>query len=145
MFEVWMSRSAIPAALSAARTRSIRAAFWLIAAVALAERVMTPAEMIATSGTRLTSPVALTSSRVPEMVWTNGCTTDCVWPIAGAATAASARAAKKACFIWMILMWTDMAREFARAPWLFAERLLLARRSGRPAAQDQAIDEQDDE
>jgi hypothetical protein len=72
MFEVWMSRSAIPAAFNAARTRSIRAAFSLIAAVALAERVMTPAEIIATSGTRLTSPVAMTSSRVPEMVWTNG-------------------------------------------------------------------------
>src|SRR5918995_837676 len=112
MFEVWMSRSAIPARFSASRTRSIRAAISLIAAVALAERVMTPAEIMATSGTP---------------------------------PAAGGTAAKKACFIWTILMCAELARELARAPWLFAERLILAWRSGRPAAQDQAIDEQDDE
>ena len=60
-----MSLSAIPARLSAARTRSICAALSAIAPVAVVDLVTTPAEMIARSGTRLTVPVALMSSRVP--------------------------------------------------------------------------------
>ena len=39
------------------------------APVAVADRETTPAVMIATSGTRVTSPVAVTSSRVPAIVW----------------------------------------------------------------------------
>jgi hypothetical protein len=38
----------------------------------------------------------------------------------------------------MILMGREVAREIARAPWLFADRLLPAWGSGRAAAQDQA-------
>ena len=60
-----MSLSSIPARFSAARTRSMLAAFSSIAAVAVGCRVCTPAEIIARSGTRVTSPVALMSSRVP--------------------------------------------------------------------------------
>src|SRR3954454_22895688 len=69
MLLVWISRSAIPACLSASRTLAIRVAACWIAPLAVAERVTTPAEMIARSGTRLTSPVALMSRRVPAIVW----------------------------------------------------------------------------
>ena len=69
MLLVWMSRSSIPARFSAARTRSIRLAASWMAPLAVVERVTTPAEMIATSGTRVTSPVALMSSRVPAIDW----------------------------------------------------------------------------
>ena len=93
---VWMSRSAIPARFSAARTRSIRAAFSWIAAVAVGCRVTTPAEMIAMSGTRVTSPVALTSSRVPAIGWHRRWTA-CAAAAAGSAAAPSASAATK-CF-----------------------------------------------
>jgi hypothetical protein len=84
---VWMSLSSIPARLSAARTRSIRAAFCWIAAEAVVARVTTPVEMMATSGTRVTSPLAETSSRVPAIGWTM-----LVWAgaAAGAAIAAAA-------------------------------------------------------
>ena len=64
-----MSRSATPARFSAARTFSMRAAFWPIASLADTAWVVTPAEMVARSGTRLTSPVALISSRVPARDW----------------------------------------------------------------------------
>ena len=76
-----MSLSSIPARFSAARTRSIRAAFSSIAAVAVGCSVCTPAEMIARSGTRVTSPVALMSSRVPLIsgTWTG---TVCTWAAA---------------------------------------------------------------
>ena len=88
-----MSRSATPARLSAAITRSIRAAFSRTASDAVAARVTTPDEMMATSGTRVTSPVALTSSRVPPIV----CVIvgpDWAYAAVGAQTAPSAAASR---------------------------------------------------
>jgi hypothetical protein len=46
----------------------MRSAVSWSAPLAVDERDTTPAEMIATSGTRVTSPVALMSSRVPLML-----------------------------------------------------------------------------
>jgi hypothetical protein len=60
-----MSRSAIPARFSACRTEAICRAFCSSAAVAVGAVVTTPALIRAMSGTRLTSPVATTSRRVP--------------------------------------------------------------------------------
>ena len=65
---VWMSRGWTPARASAARTRSIRAAFWRIASTAVGAWVTTPALIRTMSGTRVTSPVATMSSRVPPIV-----------------------------------------------------------------------------
>src|SRR5688572_5618118 len=137
MLLVWMSRSAIPARFSAARTRSMRAAFWLIAAVAVAARVTTPAEILAMSGTRLTSPVTLTSSRVPLMVWTTG---TCAGAAAGSAIAARHNDASKADFILGILRLLLMSARVTPLSWLFAEH-------DGPASSptgDQPVDQQED-
>jgi hypothetical protein len=109
MLLVWISRSAIPERLSAARTRSIRVAFWESAALAVAARVTTPAEMIATSGTRVASPSALMSSRVPLTGWVNvgAC---CAWAAAERDAALRASAASKACLIVLILLHIVTAR-----------------------------------
>jgi hypothetical protein len=69
MLLVWMSRSAIPARFSAARTRSIRAAFCWIAPLAVAERGHHAGGDDRDVGHAVTSPVALMSSRVPAIVW----------------------------------------------------------------------------
>src|SRR6476469_142369 len=63
---VWMSRSGMPAALMAVMTLSICAALARMAAFASAAGVTTPAEIVATSGTRLDSASAETASKVPS-------------------------------------------------------------------------------
>src|SRR3546814_13993320 len=60
-----MSRSATPAFRRAATTVVIRVAFCCMAALAVAAWVTTPAEILAISGARRTSPSALTSIRFP--------------------------------------------------------------------------------
>src|SRR6476619_7147856 len=60
-----MSRSATPAALIWAMTLSICAALARIAPLASADCVTTPAEIVATSGTRFASAWADTDNRVP--------------------------------------------------------------------------------
>src|SRR5436190_11710654 len=140
MLLVWMSRSAIPAALSAARTWFIRLAACCSAPVALGERVTTPAEMIARSGTRVTSPVALISRRVPAIV----CVTlgvCCAAAAAGSDAAAIVSAASKACLIVLISLVAHASRKLAPAPWLFAER----GSPGSAAPGDQPIDQQNQE
>jgi Na+/glutamate symporter len=70
----------------------MREAFSCIAALAFGCRVTTPAEMIATSGTRVTSPVALMSSRVPVI---GGMGSSAAWAatdVTGSAAALSASA-----------------------------------------------------
>src|SRR5690606_11638668 len=63
---VWMSFSAMPAALIAAITLLICAALADSAALASAACVTTPVDSEATSGTRLASAWADTESRVPS-------------------------------------------------------------------------------
>src|SRR5690606_15081833 len=64
---VWMSLSAMPAALMAAITSCICAAFADSAALASAACVTTPVDSEATSGTRLASARAETESSVPSL------------------------------------------------------------------------------
>src|SRR5690606_28086789 len=69
----------MPAALIAASTLSICWAFWRIAVLPSAAWVTTPAEIVATSGTRRASALEDTFSRVP-----------CTGAMVGAGTAALA-------------------------------------------------------
>ena len=64
---VWMSFSAMPAALIAAITLAICSAFWRMAALPSTAWVTTPAEIVATSGTREASALAETESNVPSV------------------------------------------------------------------------------
>ncbi|MNV84936.1 hypothetical protein D3C71_1788490 [compost metagenome] len=63
---VCTSRSAMPAALIAASTLVICSAFWRMAVLPSTAWVTTPAESVATSGTRLASALAEMLSRVPS-------------------------------------------------------------------------------
>src|SRR3546814_5679069 len=90
---VWISRSAMPAARIAAITFSIWVAFARIAALASAAWVTIPAEIVATSGTRLASACADTDSRVPSLLaMTAGAAS---WADAVMAMALTARAEAK--------------------------------------------------
>src|SRR4029078_9406947 len=139
MLLVWMSRSAIPAWRRASRTRAIRVAACWIAPLAVADRVTPPALMIATSGTRVTSPVAFMSSRVPAIVWViaGAC---CAWAEAGTNAVPSASAARIGYFMRGVLYQSLNGGSLARQPWLFDERFSPA--SG-AVADNQPGDEQD--
>src|SRR5687768_7352701 len=133
-----MSRSSIPARFSAARTRSIRVAFSAIAPVAVDERVTTPAEIMARSGTRLTVPVALTSSRVPA---TGRAKPAGSWALAGAAERAAA-----------LISSAIMIRFISHSPDARHRAASWPRRDGlnmnvslSASAEDQSVDEQDEE
>src|SRR3546814_12872070 len=81
-----MSFSATPAFLNAAITAVIRLAFSFIAALAVAACVITPAETMAISGARRTSPSALTSNLVPDICKWSGVA--CAWAADNGAMAA---------------------------------------------------------
>src|SRR6476469_1267263 len=93
--------------------------------------------MIAMSGTRLLSPVAVTSSRVPAIVCV--IVACCACAAAGIAAAQSI-SAPNMLLIAPSLLFVTMAQRIARGAWPGAER----RRLGSPAG-DQAIDEQQNE
>src|SRR5215213_7844720 len=139
MLLVWMSRSAIPARFSPARTRSICAAFCASAARAVVARVITPAEMIATSGTRVASPVALMSSRVPD-IWTTP-PTACAPPALGTAAAPRSSAAKNPYRILFILP----AGRGRRSPTGHGSGMNGAKRLDSPPLGNEAVDGEQDE
>src|SRR6185437_14351772 len=134
-----MSRSATPARFSAASTRLIRSAESWIAPLAVAERETTPAVMIATSGTLVTSPTAVTSSRVPAIVCVMA-GRSCAMAGANGAADASASAPSRRYFIdcSSLLMTSSGLRPRHGC-------LLNGRSLHPPAARDQPVnDEQDD-
>jgi hypothetical protein len=89
----------------------MRSAVFCKAADAVGARETTPAEMIATSGTRVTSPVALMSRRVPAIV----CVIDACWALAadGKEAALIISAATRAFFMAVPLKVRFMARTVA--------------------------------
>src|SRR6185437_9604057 len=96
----------MPARRSAARTVAMRRALSASAALAVGATATTPALIRARSGTRLASPVATTSRRVPAIAGAG----------AGCAPAAASRAAARRLFIPVTPSWGREAHRLALTP-----------------------------